>query len=330
MLLDNSPGPTPRTAVVKAAADFLNQPLERHKKEGNLQSDLEALLRKIGVGSLESHYATSNGKADIYLPNRRVFIELKAYPLADTPNEPQQGKQSESPREQLDRYVISEINREHGRISEDEPEYASGHWKGIVTDGRHWHVWEYPHKIQSVGEQKAPSRHFVNEAEALANVLESLFGESRFGKEWIPSDPGSLFTSLKDDLTRLYQDLPAKATATTRTKKELWLDMMHTSGMTPESDAQTDRLFVTHSFLIAVVRFVSWSLPFKSHSIHSDWLSSLKDGFCAWVLEFQRGKRWAGELYRLVSAYDWKRREEDVLRSLYQHKCDCGGPQGLR
>lgn len=313
-------GNSPDQAVLIAASEFLHHPLERHTREGNLQSDVEALLRAIGVGSLESHYSTVDGEADIYLPNRRTFIELKAYPLAADPDKPQQGRSSESPRAQLDRYVIGEINRELGRIPPDSDEFMRSNWMGIVTDGRHWHVYEYGHRLQSVGVSVDSPRLFMNESLPLAEFLHSLLGERSFGKEWIPSDPGSLFTSLKDELVDLYSSLPSRAIRSTRTKKELWLDMMRTSGMVPADEAGKDRLFVIHSFLISVVRLVSHSL-FPASS-DQDWKPTLQDGFTAWVLDFERGKKWAEKLYRLVSAYDWRRREEDVLRSLYHHNVD--------
>ena len=303
--------------VLDAASAFLNHPLERHEREGNLQSDLEALLRGIKVGSIESHYSTVDGEADIYLPNRRTFIELKAYPLAAEPDKPQQGRLSESPRQQLDRYVIGEINRELGRIPSDDVEFVRSNWVGILTDGRHWHVYEYGHRPQSVGVPVGSPRTFMNEALPLAKFLHSILAERNFGKEWIPGDPGALFTSLRDELFSLYAALPANAAGPTRTKRDLWLDMMRTSGMVPGDEAGKDRLFVTHSFLIAVVRLVSHSL-FPANS-GSDWKPAVRDGFAAWVLEFERGRKWAGKLQRLVSSYDWRRREEDVLRSLYQH-----------
>ncbi len=304
-------------ALVNAAEEFLNHPMERHHREGNLQSDFEALLRVIGVGTLESHYSTTDGEADIYLPNRRIIIELKAYPLAAEPEKPQQGRGSESPRDQLDRYIKAEINRELSKIPFDDEEFFRSSWIGILTDGRHWYVYEYPHSDRSVGVSVGPSKVFMNEAKPLAEFLHSLMGERNFGKEWIPSNPGNLFSSLKDELVGLYRELPDKATISTQTKKELWLDMMRTSGMVPDDDAGQDRLFVTHSFLIATVRFVSHSLFPVNYK--SDWKSALQDGFASWVMEFHRGLNWAERLYNLVSSYDWRRREEDVLRSLYQH-----------
>ena len=311
---------TPQDVLaVNAAREFLHHPLERHRKEGNLQSDLEALLRKIGVGSLESHYSTAKGEADIFLPNRRTFFELKAYPLGD-PNKPQQGKTSESPKQQLDRYVSGEINRELSRIPSDDREYNHDNWYGILTDGRNWHVYAYPHTYQSVGESVIEPKHFLNEGESLAKYLDSLLSSRSYGREWIPSDPGHLFSTLKDDLVVLYNELPKNALKTTKTKHALWLKMMRTSGMIPKDDAGKQRLFIAHSFLIATVRLVSHSL-FASNA-QADWMSFFQGGFAGWVLEFERGRKWAEKLYSLITRYDWRRREEDVFRSLYQHNID--------
>ena len=97
--------------VVAAAKHLLaNRP--RHRTEGNVQSDVEALLRATQVGTIESHYQLGTDQADIYLPNRRTFIECKPYPNAADPEKPQSRKTPESPREQLDRYVRAEIRNE--------------------------------------------------------------------------------------------------------------------------------------------------------------------------------------------------------------------------
>ena len=51
------------------------------------------------------------GSIDIYVPHHRVIIETKARGLATDPHKPQ-GADRESPKEQLDRYVLSEIRTE--------------------------------------------------------------------------------------------------------------------------------------------------------------------------------------------------------------------------
>ena len=289
----------------------------RHSTEGNVQSDVEALLRAMQVGTIESHYQMGNEQADIYLPNRRAFIEVKAHPKAVDPEKPQTRASAESPREQLDRYVLAEIQNELG-IQPSLPGLATdiprGPWTGIVTDGSNWHVYRYPDEADATACLES-SRQFVNEADALSEFLVDVLGTEMLGKEWIPEKPGELFSDLKNELDALYRQLPRKAIAPTLTKQKLWLDMMETSGMVPTGKAERERLFLAHSFLIVVVRLVSHTLAGSRRG--DEWMSVLRDGFASWVLDFSRGQTWAERVRNLVDGYDWRRRRGDVLRELY-------------
>ena len=299
--------------VVKAATQLLAN-RHRYGTEGNVQSNVEALLRAMEIGTIESHYQLGSDQADIYLPNRRTFIECKSYPKAEDPEKSQSRKSSESPREQVDRYVRAEIENEMQVLPGLSMGESSGPWVGIVTDGAHWHVYEYPNEVEAIG-SLASSKAFINESDALATFLTETLGSEMVGKEWIPEKPGELFSDLKDELDDLYRMLPKKAAAPTLTKRQLWLDMMKTSGMVPEDDAGQERLFLAHSFLIVVTRLVSHTLS-GSHR-GDEWTLALRDGFASWVLDFSRGQRWAGQVWNRVDGYDWRRRRGDVLRDLY-------------
>ena len=134
------------------------------------------------------------------------------------------------------------------------------------------------------------------------------------GKEWIPEAPGDLFSDLKDHLDGLYKDLPKRAEAPTDTKQKLWLDMMQTSGMVPREKPDQQWLFLAHSFLIVVVRLVSHTL--RGRKVE-DLSEALRDGFASWVLDFERGRKWARQVWERVDGYDWRQRRGDVLRELY-------------
>ena len=301
-------------ANVGNAAERLLANRSRHRTEGNVQSDVEALLRAMGVGTIESQYQTGEGPADVYLPNRRCFIECKSYPAAKDPDKPQARKEAESPREQLDRYVRAQIASEIRMlpIFESEAQLAVP-WTGIVTDGTHWHVYRYAHERDATGDRES-SKTFVNENDALAAYVAETLGRDMVGKEWIPEAPGDLFSDLKDDLDGLYKDLPKRAKAPTDTKQKLWLDMMRTSGMVPRDIPAQRRLFLAHSFLIVVVRLVSHTLRGRKGE---DLSEALRDGFASWVLDFERGRKWARKVWERVDGYDWRQRRGDVLRELY-------------
>ena len=285
-----------------------------------MQSDIEALLRELGVGSIESHYQLSSGEADIYLPNRRAFIECKAFRGGNNPLDPekeQSGRASESPRQQVERYVFAEMGEERWRLPfNDDGMAADAPWTAIVTDGMSWYVYRYDNERDS-GQPPETWGIFFNEAEGLVKFLRNALGSEMLGKEWIPEKPGVLFSNLKVELDALHKDLPKKAASSTLTKQQLWLDMMKASGMVPNAKDRQTRLFVAHSFLIVIVRLVSHTLTGTRRERENEWKSALKDGFASWVLDFKRGERWAERTWDLTRRYDWASRRGDVLRDLY-------------
>ena len=300
--------PSSQHAAVGQAAKLLGADRSRHKVEGNVQSDVEALLRAMNLGTLESQYQTGDGPVDIYLPNRRTLIEVKAYPLGKEPDRVQPGR-DESALDQLHRYVHAEANQE--RILE--PTLGDSLWTGIITDGRNWHIYEFSNEIERLP-QLRDAIAFINEAEALVKMLFDALGTDMIGREWIPAQPRELFSDFKNELDRLFFEVPRRAMNAKETKYQLWLDMMKASGMVPPDEEGRRRLFLAHSFLIVTVRLVSYSM-LNHNKLY--WESALRDGFAAWVLDFQRGMDWAERLYQCITEYDWRRRRSDVLRDLY-------------
>ena len=187
-------------------------------------------------------------------------------------------------------------------------------WTGIITDGQHWHIYAYPH-IESPREKRKilHSGQVHHGSESLIQLLSDRLGGDPIGRTWIPVDPAHLFQDKVRTLTRLYKEIPQEILQTTETKRALWHDMLRVSGMS-SAQAATDRLFVTHSSLIAIARLVTHSLKRRS----DDWRPVLKGGFAAWMLDWPGGEEWASELWEIVSQYDWRRRHGDVLRSLYE------------
>lgn len=299
-------------SAVKAAERLLAD-RNRHATEGNVQSDIEALLRTLDVGTIESHYQMRSEQADIYLPNRRVFIECKAHPKAADPEKRQSGRR-ESPREQVERYIHAEIEDDLQQLPGLSEHADDAPWRGIVTDGSNWHVFRYENEKSAQGVLEHTKR-FSNESVALASFLHEVLGHGAVGKLWIPDKPGDLFSDLKDRLDSLYDHLPEKASTPTHTKLRLWLDMMAASGMMPADKAGQKKLFLAHTFLIVIVRLVSHTLSGQRRL--SDWADTLKDGFASWVLDFNLGQRWTSEAWELVDSYDWRKRRGDVLRDLY-------------
>ena len=296
-----------RLATSLASTDA--QRTVRYGTEGNVKLDLSQLIDTLGYGPVENEHATVDGFIDIYIPHHRVIIETKARGLADDPHRPQ-GSDRESPKEQLDRYVLSEIRQELGSFEWDPQSGSKDPWIGIVTDGHAWHSWQYAHAHDPEVET-IPSTTW-DSAEALLAALGNAFGKERTGKRWVPKAPAELFREHAAGLDELYRQLPRNIQRTTATKRRLWLDMLHVSGITPHDD-NVDRLFVTHSLLIAIARIVTHTLSRQ----RTEWKTALKDGFVSWICDSHTGIEWAGELRQTIEAHDWKRRRHDVMQSLY-------------
>ena len=296
---------THRAALLTSTGE---QRVRRYRNESNVKLDLSQLIDTLGYGPVENEHTIPGGAIDIYVPHHRVIIEAKARGLANDPHKPQ-GSDRESPKEQLDRYVLSEIRKELNSFEWD-PERSKHPWVGIVTDGRAWHSWRYPHthdpEIATIPSVTADS------AEALIRALSSAFGTERTSKQWVPAEPADLFRDHAVALNDLYHQLPRNVRGRTETKRRLWLDMLHVSGIAPH-DNDADRLFVTHSLLIAIARIVTHSLTPRG----KDWKSALKEGFVSWIIDSHTGIEWARNLSLTIQNHDWKRRRHDVMQSLY-------------
>ena len=284
----------------------------RTRPEDNIQQDLGRLLDAMGVQNVIT-YATSDGPADLYLPRQRTVIETKTIGNADDPEKPQAKENEESPREQLERYLRSETNRELGFL--DLEGLDKRPWIGIVTDGVIWHAWRYAHEPGSIGQEIFRDFRPTTEGE-LSAKLAQLLGEEPLGKPWIPERPASIFETYRERLSEIRRNLTDEREQRTQTKQQLWLDVLRTSSMAPNNQHQAKRLFIGHSFLITLARGVVHTLAKPEEKPNASVI--LKEGFAAWIVDSTEGRRWAQEVLEKVHSYEWRRRSGDVLRSVYE------------
>ena len=248
------PREAPTREQLEAAHQLRDAPPGLH--EDNVRRNVGNLLDSFGIECTFS-YPTPGGPADLYLQRRRTVIETKARGLAGTPHAPQARDNPETPLQQLERYLLSELRNEKGMLAFEE--HADRPWVGILTDGVVWHAWLYDHEREARGRQVLDG--FVpSTAEDLIHRIAPLITGDPIGKPWIPPNPRPLFEPGHDELQTIYADLERANLAETRTKRDLWLDMLRTASMEPENEAARDRLFVTHSFLVALARGVVQTL----------------------------------------------------------------------
>lgn len=305
----------PRGVAVEAAQKLLDADPKR--PEDRIRQDIGRLLDSLDINYLLT-FKTRAGPADIFLPNRRVFIETKSVGLADDPHRAQPRVNPETPFEQLERYLKAELYDELVRLPLDEqPELP---WTGIVTDGRVWHAWRFPHAHKTKPEPVLDGFRPQTGDELVLRV-EPILNVEPVGKPWIPADPVSLFVHALDDLREVHAGLTGnRVRQATDTKMRLWLDMLRGSGMAPETGAAQTRLFTAHCFLVALARGVVHTL--LKPNIRPDPAELLGSGFLAWIIEVEDGRVWARGLLDHVHTYEWRRTAGDVLRPLYESFVD--------
>lgn len=298
-----------------AAHRLLNADPQR--PEDGIRQDITMLLNGMGIESLLS-YRTSSGPADIYLPRRRVFIETKAVGLVDDPHRRQVRKKEETAFQQVERYLKAEMNDELGRLPLDEqPDLP---WTGIVTDGRIWHAWRFPHSYETTPDCVLDGFRPQSE-DALLDIVKPIVNAEPVGKPWIPTDPVPIFASALADLREIHAQLfGGRVQRATETKMRLWLDMLRGSGMAPEKEIARWRLFTAHCFLVALARGVVHTL--LKPNVRPNPRELLVNGYLAWIVEVEDGRVWAQNLLDRVHDYEWRRTAGDVLRPLYERFVD--------
>ena len=299
----------------RAAHRLLNASPKR--PEDNIRQDIIRLLESWGIDSRLT-YRTQSGPADIYLPRRRVFIETKAVGKADDPHLPQARENAETPFEQVRRYLTAERDDEIDRLPLDEQPDLQ--WTAIVTDGRIWHAWRFPHARQAA-EVCILDGFTPQTADELLRAIVPHFSAEPVGKPWVPADPVPLFESAIGDLREIHAGIAgSRVRQATDTKMRLWLDMLRGSGMAPATAVAQARLFTAHCFLVALARGVVHTL--LKPNVDPDPKELLGNGYLAWIVEIEAGRTWARGLLDRIHAYEWRRTTGDVLRPLYEQFVD--------
>ena len=311
----------------------------KHPNEEAVRLRLGFLLESLGY-DIEPEYTVPNGgRMDIFLPQRRVVFETKRTGSAD-PDSVRDADIGETQFEQCERYILAEWERERARFDFDE--LGDLPWKAVLTDGRLWWMWHW--EILSNGDLSSAQmivsgeKYSGKSADSLADWLGSEIFSRVHGKPWAPRSPAQLFERLRDELKNdIYPAL--KEDAGTRTKRDLWLDVLRSSGNAPSGElerrlegspyvttADGDDLFVTHTVLVTIAHAVGRSLQGGQRDAGDDPLSYVDEGFAAWPFApgadqsptHGPGADWVRRVFDVADQYDWRARSRDVLRALYQ------------
>ncbi len=294
--------------IERAAERILE--IGKDASEADIRNRICYLFEVKGITEYRLEHRVSTGSKDIYFPRLRMVIEVKRTGLADNPKKAS-GK-SKSPFRQLDDYLQAEIEK---ATKSQSSENNNRRWTGILTDGKVWHHWSYEHRDKPVAQPETESYRPKNGTE-LVTWLEPILAGELIGKQWIPSNPVDLFQDHHSNLRELFDNLPDKLAKETITQRKLWGDMLRSSGMYPVEKPAQFRLFVSHSFLVALARGVIWTM--SNGEGEPDAEDLLGDGFVSWIVKSTLGQNWANDLLKELNLYDWQMRQGDVLRPLYE------------
>ena len=273
------------------------------KTESNIRAVIRAWLKE-GGADINSEWRTPDGSIDLYLKNRRVVIETKTPDrLKNGPEIQGSGSRvDETALEQLERYVLSERQRERLYLEDDIEDLP---WIGIITDGRVWWIYEWPSNASNNMYSANNAWQGTVLSKTNLDSLTKIF-DRKVGLEWAPDNPTSLFDDHLETLRELYGRESGKPSLDTM--KELWLRQLRASGNAPQTEQDTDDLFVLHTLLITVAASITASISSKN----------VKLGFAAWVDENQ----WFQAVQETIQQYNWRQGTGDVLRALYMGLVD--------
>ena len=264
-----------------------------------------------GVEAILQHQ-TGDGPCDLFLPGRRIVIEVKRRPARSKPPvagpDSSGSQEGETQFEQLQRYVLALRAHEQHTMWRDLRD-ANTPWIGALTDGVRWWAWEWSATRED--DVCAPHRalhkqQFDRSPEALREAAVALATRAA-GKPWVPADPAGLFDALRRDLDEIWNSAATSAAAITQ--HHLWHDLVRGSGI-EVAEHRRIPLFLDHCLLVMVARNVTRILDGSSYAEPAD-------GFISWIADAPGGAQWAHDLFTLIDRYDWGAREADVLRNVY-------------
>ena len=274
------------------------------KKEETRRSNIREWLHHIGIKDVRVEYTIGYGRADIYLPNKRVIIEVKdGDKLRNGPNTPGTGsKYEETAFEQLSRYLEEERKNEQ-RYLDDDDENTDQPWVGIITDSQTWYIWEWNYTPKAVAGWDGTRLRKGN----IGWLSNFILNRKQVGKEWVrPENLSEIFEGPLKDLHDMYQN--ERGSPDVETQRALWFRQLEISGNAPQTEDDKDELFVLHSMLIAI-------------SVHISTIYSKTDrrfGFASWI----KGTQWSKNLVEKIQQYNWRQPRGDILRSLYMEMVD--------
>ena len=290
---------------------------EGNTNEAMVQNRLVKICEELGR-DCQIAQSVEGGMADIHLTDCNVIIECKASGKVGPtkPGSTRQGQQAKTQFRQLANYVEGMIRQQAILISSTSTGWKP--WTGILTDGKKWWAWRWDNgTTPKASEPFATFEIVAGETRVVySQLVKLLYDEKVKGMlRWVPEDMASMFQGEKTNLEQVYE--LAEGSRDVQNKQEIWHSLAKGSGIAPEGNYKSHRLFILHSYLVVVARAVICALTSKLEDANSDLV--LKDGFVSWVLKTNAGREWTQRIFKEAFQFDWRMRATDVLRQFYEH-----------
>ena len=305
--------------------------LSDRQGEDDIRAGMCALLRACGLDDIKREVTFSGAgdagartsgseSADVVCYSARLVVETKASGRAD-PEKPG-ARPRETQLEQLTRYLRQWARRDPRAAL---PEAEAVPWRGALTDGRIWYVYEWrsteaasdPGLIRQTGfDLSAPTAG----AAFIEFFRQVLAPASRRGKPLPPDDLGaSILRPVLQDLRQVAEQAETHPSSHYQTKFDAWKSVLEGSGALPDSRQilRISRLYLEHSALVATARGIITALD-SDAAEPDDFVRALEDGFVAWMIYPERGRILSRNLYEALAGYDWRGTTRDVLRQAYE------------
>lgn len=313
--------------------------LSGHRGEDDVRAEVCELLRVCGLVDIKREVTFSGAgapgartagmeAADVVCYSARLVVETKARGRAG-PDKPG-AKRGETQLEQLTRHFKQLALRDQRAAL---PEAEPTPWRGALTDGRVWHVYEWRGPEAESGPELLRHVEFdLSDAAAGARFIEffrqALAPDFRRGKPLPPDDLGaSILRPFLRDLDGLAEKSETHPDAHFLPRFDAWKSVLDGSGILPDSRQimRICRLYLEHSTLVATARGIITALD-SDKARPDDFIRALEDGFIAWITDLEQGRTLSRDFYKVLAGYDWRGTSRDVLRQAYEQLI----PKGYR
>lgn len=308
----------PETSIKKPKNAEVSSCLQRLvscKNEAEVQNEIRDLLRLMDLSDVSLEERAGRGSVDILSFSAKLVIETKAQGKLDP-----KGRGSgpgETQKKQLARY-LRELTENDGLFADEVP------WRGVLTDGRTWHVYDYLRKEVSSGGGKlsSVSDFRLQGGKQDFNTFKAKYRlyfapKSRLKKPAPPHDLGiSILKPFSEKLRGLAEE--AEEDQYFETKLKVWKSIMGSAGMLPPErmETKTRRLFREHTALVVTAKGILYASGGGTVE------PALDDGFISWLVEVEGGEQSYKELFKDLSGYEWSDATRDVMRTAYEQLID--------